>query len=144
MLPDAPATVLAARELVPGDARAIRLFGPEGRPGARETFVARSAATVVVAAPGGRVVDGDWPASALTVELHRAEPRARDEVELPAPLAEPRLDFRVDKASALSYEVKEGEYIQIIDVAGPPVLGLPRLPRAQARRRGSSAGWTRR
>ena len=28
------------------------------------------------------------------------------------------MDFRVDRASALSYEVREGEYIQIIDVAG--------------------------
>jgi aminomethyltransferase len=115
---DAPATVLAERGLVPEDARAIRLFGPDGPPGARETFVARSDASVVVAAPGGRVVDGDWPASALIVELQRAEPRRREEAELPAPLAEPRLDFRVDRASALSYEVREGEYIQIIDVRG--------------------------
>jgi aminomethyltransferase len=115
---DAPATVLAERGLVPDDARAIRLFGPDGPPGARETFSVRSEAAVVVAAPGGRVVDGDWPASALVVELRRAEPRGRDEAELPAPLAEPRLDFRVDRASALSYEVREGEYIQIIDVAG--------------------------
>jgi aminomethyltransferase len=115
---DAPATVLAERELVPENARAIRLFGPGGPPGARQTFVARSDASVVVAAPGGRVIDGDWPASALVVELRRAEPLRREEAELPAPLAEPRLDFRVDKASALSYEVREGEFIQIIDVAG--------------------------
>ena len=39
--PDAPATVLAARELVPDDARAIRLFGPDGPPGARQELVAR-------------------------------------------------------------------------------------------------------
>src|SRR5918999_6408882 len=116
--PDAPATVLAQRGLVPEDARAIRLFGADGPPGERESFVARSDASVVVAAPGGRVVDGDWPASALVVELQRARPLAREEVELPPPLAEPRLDFRVDRASALSYEVREGEYIQIIDVAG--------------------------
>jgi aminomethyltransferase len=115
---DAPATVLAERGLVPDDARAIRLFGPGGPPGAREMFSVRSDASVVVAAPGGRVVDGDWPASALVVELRRAKPREREEAELPAPLAEPRLDFRVDRASALSYEVREGEYIQIIDVAG--------------------------
>jgi aminomethyltransferase len=117
--PDAPATVLVGRDLVPDDARAIRLFGPAGPPGAREELVARSAAAVVVAAPEtGRVVDGDWPASALVVELQRAEPRPREEAELPPPLAEPRLDFRVDKASALAYEVREGEFIQIIDVAG--------------------------
>jgi aminomethyltransferase len=115
---DAPATVLGERGLVPEDARAIRLFGSDGPPGARATFAARSEASVVVAAPGGRVVDGDWPASALVVELQRAHPLPREEAELPAPLAEPRLDFRVDRASALSYEVREGEYIQIIDVAG--------------------------
>ena len=43
---------------------------------------------------------------------------SRRDVPLPEPLAEPRLDFRVDRASALAYEVKEGEYIQIIDVQG--------------------------
>ncbi|HWT26186.1 MAG TPA: DUF1989 domain-containing protein, partial [Solirubrobacteraceae bacterium] len=70
------------------------------------------------AAPGGRLVDGAAPASALTVEVRRAAPAAREEAELPPPLAEPRLDFRVDKASALAYEVRAGEYIQIIDVRG--------------------------
>ncbi len=50
--------------------------------------------------------------------MRRAIPRPRAEVELPPPLAEPRLDFRVDAASALSYEVKAGEFIQVIDVKG--------------------------
>src|SRR3954469_159295 len=132
---DAPATVLTAavgnggahgvlaelhrRGLKPHDARAIRLFAPHSPAGASESFTAARAATVVVGAPGGRVVEGSWPASALTVEIQRAEPPTTGgEIELPAPLAEPRLDFRVDRASALSYEVKEGEYIQIIDVRG--------------------------
>ncbi len=72
----------------------------------------------MVAAPGGRLVDGDPPASALVVEVKRDTPRTEAEAELPAPLADPRLDFRVDRASALSYEVREGEYIQVIDVRG--------------------------
>src|SRR5215207_7277343 len=38
--PDAPASVLAGRGLVPDDARAIRLFGPDGPPGARQELVA--------------------------------------------------------------------------------------------------------
>jgi glycine cleavage system T protein (aminomethyltransferase) len=132
---DAPATVLIAalqnggaqtfvaelhrRGLKPHDARAIRLFATDSPPGAAESFTAVRAGTVVVGAPGGRVVEGGWPASALTVEIQRAEPPTTGgEIELPAPLAEPRLDFRVDRASALSYEVREGEYIQIIDVRG--------------------------
>src|SRR3954466_14923778 len=132
---DAPATGLVAalqnggaasflgelhrRGLKPHDARAIRLFATDSPAGASESFTAARAATVVVGAPGGRVVEGSWPASALTVEIRRAEPPTTGgEVELPAPLAEARLDFRVDRADALSYEVKAGEYIQIIDVRG--------------------------
>ena len=42
--------------------------------------------------------------------------------DLPEPvlplLAEPNLDLRVSRATARAYEVKAGEYIQIIDVAG--------------------------
>ena len=131
---DAPATVLRrllesgaddgflselhGRGLRPDGARAIRLFGPDGAPGDSQSFDCGRDGLLVVAAPGGRIVDGDPPASALVVELKRARPRAEVDAELPPPLAEPRLDFRVDKASALAYEVRAGEYIQIIDVRG--------------------------
>jgi glycine cleavage system T protein (aminomethyltransferase) len=131
---DAPATVLRGlvanggddrflgllheRGLRPHDAMALRLFGPDGAPGASQAFACERDALVVVAAPGGRLVDGDPPASALVVEVKRDTPRADTDAELPEPLAEPRLDFRVDRASALSYEVREGEYIQVIDVRG--------------------------
>ena len=97
---------------------ALRLFGHEGAPGDSQAFACERDALLVVAAPGGRLVDGDPPASALVVEVKRDAPRSEADAELPAPLAEPRLDFRVDRASALSYEVREGEYIQVIDVRG--------------------------
>src|SRR5919201_2682874 len=127
---DAPATVLRAggddgflaalhaRGLKPHDAHALRLFGHDSPPGASQAFLAQRDAVLIVAAPAGRLVDGDPPASALVVEIRRAAPRPKADLELPAPLAEPRLDFRVDLASALVYEVREGEYIQVIDVQG--------------------------
>jgi glycine cleavage system T protein (aminomethyltransferase) len=131
---DAPATVLrdalraangslllaelAARGLDPEDARAIRLFGETSPVGASQTFLAERPVTVVVAAPAGRLVDGAPPPSDLLVEVRRTAARRYDQVELPPPLAEPRLDFRVDKATARSYEVHAGEYIQVIDVEG--------------------------
>ena len=37
---------------------------------------------------------------------------------LPEPLAEPRLDFRIDRATARAYEVRAGEFIQVLDVEG--------------------------
>jgi aminomethyltransferase len=131
---DAPATVLraalaasngslllaelAARGLDPEEATAIRLFGETSPAGASQSFLAQAPVTAVVAAPGGRVIDGAPPPSELLVEVRRTTARRYGQTELPPPLAEPRLDFRVGKASAQSYEVKAGEYIQVIDVEG--------------------------
>ncbi len=131
---DAPATVLqralaardgdlllaelASRGLDPHEASALRLFGPASPPGASHSFLCERDVTVIVAAPAGRIVDGDPPPSDLLVEVRRTTPRRYGEIELPPPLAEPRLDFRVDKATARSYEVRAGEYIQVIDVEG--------------------------
>jgi aminomethyltransferase len=129
---DAPATVLrtlvrdgngflrklAAPRLDPEAALALRLFESTSPPGSSQSFLAERAVKVVVAAPAGRILDGAPPPSDLVVEVRRAMPRMYGQIELPAPLAEPRLDFRVDKATARAYEVKAGEYIQVIDVEG--------------------------
>ena len=96
------------------------LFGESSPPGAEESF--RASEDVVVAAtavvPREPVVAGGVPASDLELEVRRAAPRDELEPSLPEPLAEPRLDFQVDRASALAYEVRAGEYIQVIDVRG--------------------------
>ncbi len=98
---------------------ATDLFGPETAAGAEETFDAARSASVSVTVPeGGSVVEGDVPATDLRLEVQRATARADLEPSLPEPLAEPRLDFQIDRASALAYEVKAGEYIQVIDVRG--------------------------
>ncbi len=95
-----------------------RLFGPDSSPGEEVALTADRDAKLLVAAPGGRVVDGEMPASELLIEVRRAVSRPRGQVELPPPLAEPRLDLRIDAATATSYEVRAGEYIQVIDVQG--------------------------
>jgi aminomethyltransferase len=109
---------LHAEGLVPDGARALRLFDRDTLRGERESFTAEREAIAILAAPGGRVVEGAWPASPLLLEVRRAVARSPEETELPPPLAEPRLDFRVDRATAVAYEVAAGEYIQIIDVEG--------------------------
>ena len=98
---------------------ATELFGPESPAGRGETFDAARAAVVSISAPAGEpVVEGGVPASDLRVEIRRATPRDEGEGTLPDPLADPRLDFEIPRASALAYEVKAGEYIQVIDVKG--------------------------
>ena len=119
---DAAAVVaaVAARGADPSRAKAALLFGPSTPPGAETTLRAERPLLVVVGAPasGEPVVDGGVPASDLELEIARAQPVEELETRLPEPLADPRLDFQVDRASALAYEVKAGEYIQIIDVQG--------------------------
>ena len=157
---DAPATVVRAlvSSMVDGARRSCRICrpraGPEprdGRPAVRRVVAARapnsrSAPTAracsIVIAPAGRLVDGAPPPSDLVVEVHRARPRTAQEVELPAPLAEPRLDFRIDRSTARSYEVQAGEFIQMIDVEGSSARTSWRSTGASSRT-GSNAGSTR-
>src|SRR5215472_8406431 len=116
---DVVAAALADRGLNPAQARAVALFGEWSPASARASFVARQPVTCVVAAPDGLMsVDADNPPSDLVIEVRRAEPRERAEPGLPPPLADPLLDLRIDKATALAYEVKAGQYIQVIDVEG--------------------------
>jgi aminomethyltransferase len=163
--PDAPATViqeltrnaaddgeavlaaLAARGLDPHEARAVRLFGDWSPAGASVSFTTRRDAVCVVAAPARRMsVDDQNPPSELWLQLRRATPRTRLEHELPPPLAEPILDLRIDKATARSYEVEKGQYIQVIDVEGrqcSDFLAFGRRQLEEGRERGLDATTTR-
>ncbi|MGU3498910.1 DUF1989 domain-containing protein [Mycobacterium sp. C31M] len=136
---DAPATVL--RRLVAGpdengyaagrilslldvdqaDARAIRLFGGDSPAGARVGFAVDADAVVLAAAPAAPMSllnDDANPPSELLLEVHRARPLRPEERELPAPLAEPLWDMRIDASTASSYEICAGQFIQVIDVLG--------------------------
>jgi aminomethyltransferase len=113
------AAVLAGRGLDPAGARAVSLFGEWSPRGERVEFVAQQALTCIVAATGGVMLIGsDNPPSDLAIEVRRGSPRPPAEPRLPAPLADPVLDLRVASCTARSYEVKAGQYIQVIDVAG--------------------------
>jgi aminomethyltransferase len=101
------------------NARAVQLFGGHTRPGDQESFVADRDVICVVVAPGGPMdVDEQDPPTDLMVVVKRAQLLETVEAPLPPPLADLRLDLRISKATACAYEVKAGEFIQIIDVAG--------------------------
>ena len=114
-------STVAARGVDPTRATAAVLFGPTAPSGSVVVLRAeRPGLLVVVGAPADAdsVLEGGLPASDLELEVARARPLPELERSLPEPLAQPRLDFQVDRASALAYEVKAGEYIQVIDVQG--------------------------
>lgn len=112
-------SALTARGLRPDQASATVLFGPHTPPGARETFVAQRDVTVITGVPTWTMlVDEQNPPSDVMIEVLRADPRVRPPMEVPDPLADPVLDVRIDHSTARSYEVKAGQYIQVIDVEG--------------------------
>jgi aminomethyltransferase len=110
---------LAARGLDPSAARAISLFGESSPAGETASFTASRAVTCVLAVPAQRMEPGGWQTpSPVLLKIKRLQPRPAPAAYLPPPLADPILDLRVDRATALAYEVRPGQYIQIIDVAG--------------------------
>ena len=101
-------------------ALSLDLFGPESRAGEEVSYTATGAGTVIVATPGvPMAVDAQDPPTPIVVFVERAAGAApAGEPVLPEPLADPRLDRRIDRRTAASYEVRAGEWIQIIDVEG--------------------------
>lgn len=109
------------RGVDPSSARAALLFGAWSPSGAREDFMAQADCLLVVAAPDEPMfVDAEDlnPGTPVQLEVRRAHGGPSLEERLPDPLMEPVVDFRVDAATARSYEVKAGQYIQVIDVRG--------------------------
>jgi aminomethyltransferase len=102
------------------DAEAIRLFGATSPPGSAESFRAERKGYLIVSAPADAMdPSGQDTATPIELRIERASPRtAKDRIVLPDPLADPLQDIRVNRATAESYLVRAGEYIQIIDVAG--------------------------
>lgn len=100
-------------------ATAAKLFGKDAPAGEIRTLTASENVTVIVAAPAAPALVWEQasPSDAL-VFIRRARPASPSQPRLPEPLAEPRLDLRINIASAISFEVHDGEYIQIIDLAG--------------------------
>ena len=110
---------LALRGIDLASAGALRLFDAATPPGTRQAFTAQADGWLIVAAPGLPMSpDAQDTATPITVEVQRAKPRHVGTHDLPDPLADPILDLRVKSATAESYVVKAGDYIQILDVDG--------------------------
>ena len=84
------------------------------------TLASKDKCTIMVAAPGAAMnVHEQNPPTDLTIFLNRAKYKETDEqFILPDPLNDPIIEQLVKRRTAETYEVKAGEYIQIIDPGG--------------------------
>ena len=111
---------LAARGLDFGRAAAVRLFGDESRAGDTASFVATAPATLVAGAPGGPMpADAQCPPTEIVLYVRRgSRTNLKPADGPPPPLADPLIDLDVQPGAARGYEVRAGQFIQIVDVKG--------------------------
>ena len=103
-----------------GGATAVRVFSDGSKPGDMEQFQAASDGLLIVCAPGAAMLPEQQNApTPLVLYIRRANPgEGKSDIGPPDPLADPLQDINVLPGTAAAYEVKAGEYIQILDVKG--------------------------
>ena len=103
-----------------GDARCIRVFSEGSKPGDMATFFAECDGLLIVAAPGAPMDPAQQtPLTDLILYIRRANPgQAKGGHVPPDPLADPLVDINIQPGNAKSYEVKKGQFIQVLDVQG--------------------------
>ena len=99
---------------------AIRIFGEGSKSGDNVDFFASSDGLLIVSAPGEKMLPQAQNGSTeLIVYVRRSNPgQGKGGLAPPDPLADPILDLNIQPGSATAYEVKKGEYIQVLDVQG--------------------------
>ena len=99
---------------------AVPVFADGSRAGDQQSFTAECDGLLILAAPGGPMApDEQNPPTELILYIRRADPgAAKDDLLSPDPLADPLQDFNIQPGNATAFEVKAGEYVQILDVKG--------------------------
>jgi aminomethyltransferase len=101
-------------------ADAARVFAQGSRPGDMvTTHAARDGLLVACAAGGPMAPDAQDAPTEIVLYIRRARPGPEKGGHAPpAPLAEPLADINILPGEAKSYEVRRGQFIQILDVQG--------------------------
>ncbi len=111
---------LAQKSITLEQAHSTRVFADRSPAGDSVRFTAQQDVTCIVVAPGSAMrAEQQDTLTDLVAFIHR-QPGAEQEpiIRLPDPLADPLADVRIPARTAYAYEVRAGDYIQIIDVEG--------------------------
>lgn len=110
---------MAAHGLMPGRFRSMTVFGNDSQPDDEIELKAEADGFVVLTSVGGAMsVEGGMPPTELILFIKRSNPKREGEGWLPDPLADPLQDFQIDRTCAKAWEVKKGQYFQLIDKFG--------------------------
>ena len=113
------ADALALRGIDLGATTAIHCFSQDSAAAETVWMTASADVVCVIGVPGGDMSpeEQNTPTDVIAF-IHRTAPPAPGLEILPTPLADQNQDLRIRAATARAYEVKAGEFIQVIDVEG--------------------------
>ena len=113
------ADALAAKGIDLGATTAIHCFSQDSAAAETVWMTASADVVCVIGVPGGDMSpeDQNTPTDIIAF-IHRTAPPAPGLQILPTPLADQNQDLRIRASTARAYEVKAGEFIQVIDVEG--------------------------
>ena len=99
---------------------AVRIFDKGSNSGDSVDFFASSDGLLIISAPGEVMLpEAQNAPTELVVYIRRSKPsEGKGGMAPPDPIADPILDLNIQPGSATAYEVKKGEYIQVLDVQG--------------------------
>ena len=102
-------------------AKSSTIFDEDCQIGEKIILKSKDKCTVMLAAPGEAMnVHNQNPPTDLTVFLNKSkfDGNKEEQYVLPEPLGNPTYEKFIKRRTVETYEVKKGEYIQIIDTAG--------------------------
>tara|TARA_B100000686_G_scaffold335351_1_gene403820 strand:+ start:2756 stop:5095 length:2340 start_codon:yes stop_codon:yes gene_type:complete len=102
------------------NAKSFTCFTKSSSPNEKINFVSQDDGFILVAAPGQNMsVDKNDAPSDLDIRVFRKNINKKsNELELPDPLSDVKEEYFINHSTAFAYEVKAGDFIQIIDIFG--------------------------
>lgn len=101
-------------------AQSVHAFADGSKPGDQAFFTCQVDGLLIACAPGGPMApDRQDTTTELIIYIRRANPVTLKSGQAPPPpLADPLIDINIQPGNAKAYEVKKGQFIQILDVQG--------------------------
>ncbi len=111
---------LAASGFDLSPAKGAVIFAEGARAGDMATFHASCPGLLIAAAPGAPMSPEEQnPPTEIVLYIRRANPgEGKGGLTPPDPMADPLTDINIQPGTAQAYEVKVGQYIQVLDVQG--------------------------
>ncbi len=111
---------LKKRNLKINDSKSSIIFDKNTAYGEKVKLKSKDKCYVIFSAPQNEMLISDQnPSSDLTIFIKRAKINKDKELSIiPDPVYEPNYEKNIDRQTCISYQVKEGDYVQIISPAG--------------------------